>query len=194
MAGVGRFVTSQDEAYPAPMQAFEAAISIPGTSGAADSWRHEASPLMASPTILLVDDDIEFLTSVSKLLGYFGYVVAGASNSEAAMKYVAHAGNRFDLIVTDLAMPKIDGLAFMTAARTAFPNIPVIVVTGHADRYATDEALRLGALACLAKPLNTQELVNTIERALRSSASKTIRPIPPALGAGSQRGSPAALS
>ncbi|HUJ72539.1 MAG TPA: response regulator [Verrucomicrobiae bacterium] len=126
---------------------------------------------MARPTILLVDDNIEFLAAQSKLLGYFGYVVSGAANSEAAMNYVATARNRFDLIVTDLTMPNIDGLAFMTAAKTTFPDIPVIIVTGHPDQRTTDEALRLGAFAYLTKPLDTQELTTTIDRALRASVT-----------------------
>jgi len=54
---------------------------------------------MASPTILLVDDDVAVLASLSKLLNLFGYVVAGASNSQAAMDYVAGARNRFDVII-----------------------------------------------------------------------------------------------
>ena len=169
MARLGRFVTSLDEVYPAIVQAFVAVISFPGTSGAADSRRYEASPLMARPTILLVDDSIDFLTSLSKLLGYYGYLVAGAANSEAAMNYVANAKKRFDVIVTDLAMPNVDGLAFLTAAKKAFPDVPVIIVTGHPDQRTTDEALRLGAAAYLTKPLDTQELVTAIERALRSS-------------------------
>jgi len=123
---------------------------------------------MASRTILLVDDDIELLTALSKLLGHFGYVVAGASNSEVAMNYVAHARNRFDAIVTDLAMPGIDGVTFMTAAKKEFPDVPVIVITGHTDRSTAGEVLRLGAFAYLAKPLDTQHLIVTLERALRS--------------------------
>ena len=126
---------------------------------------------MARPTILLVDDNIDFLTSLSKLLGYFGYVVAGAANSEAAMNYVANSKKRFDVIVTDLAMPNIDGLVFMAAAKKAFPDVPVIIVTGQPDQRTTDEALRLGAFAYLTKPLDTQELVTSIDRALRWSAT-----------------------
>jgi len=125
---------------------------------------------MSRSSILLVDDNIDFLTSLSKLLGYFGYVVAGAANSEAAMNYVANSRSRFDLIITDLAMPHIDGLAFIAAAKKAFPDVPVIVVTGHADQRSADAASNLGTFAYLTKPLNTQELVSTIERAVRSSA------------------------
>lgn len=125
---------------------------------------------MASPTILLVDDDIVVLTALSKLLGQFGYTVSGASNSVAATGYVATDKMRFDLIVTDVAMPGINGMEFLTAVKRTFPDVPVIVVTGHADEYTTDEALNLGAFAYLVKPLNTRELVNTIEHALHPSA------------------------
>jgi DNA-binding NtrC family response regulator len=125
---------------------------------------------MASPTILLVDDDIVILTSMSKILSSFGYTVAGASNPEAAIDYVTNSKKRFDLIITDLAMPGIDGVEFMTAAKSAFSDVPVIVMTGYTDRCTTEEAMRFGAFAYLAKPLNTRELVSTIERAVRSSA------------------------
>ena len=140
-------------------------------SGAAYYRQRQAQGKMASRTILVVDDDIGLLTALSKLLSHFGYVVAGASNSEAAMNYVARARNRFDLIVTDLAMPGIDGVTFMTAAKKEFPDVPVIVMTGHTDQRTADEVLRLGAYAFLAKPLDTQHLIITLERALRSAAS-----------------------
>jgi DNA-binding NtrC family response regulator len=116
-----------------------------------------------------VDDDIEVLASLSKLLNHFGYVVAGASNSQAAMDYVAGARNRFDVIITDLAMPGINGMEFLTLAKKTFPDVPVIIITGHMEQCTTDEALSLGASAYLTKPLNFQEFVNTIERALRAT-------------------------
>lgn len=124
---------------------------------------------MANTTILLVDDDVAVLASLSKLLNHFGYVVAGASNSQAAMDYVAVSRNRFDLIITDLAMPGMDGMEFLALAKKAFPDVPVIVITGHTEQRTTDEVLGLGAFAYLAKPLDFEEFVNTIEQAIRSS-------------------------
>ena len=121
---------------------------------------------MASPTILLVDDDVAVLASLSNLLNHFGYVVAGAANSQAAMDYVAGARNRFDVIITDLAMPGINGMEFLTLAKKTFPDVPVIIITGHTEQCTIDEALRLGAFAYLTKPLDFQEFANTIERAL----------------------------
>jgi len=122
---------------------------------------------MASSTILVVDDDIVVLTALSKMLNLFGYIVAGASNSQAAMDYVANSRKRFDLIITDLAMPAIDGVQFMAAAKKIFPDIPVIVMTGYSERCTPEEALRLGAFAYVPKPFNIPEVISTIERALR---------------------------
>ncbi len=129
---------------------------------------------MASPTILLVDDDIAVLASLSKLLNHFGYVVAGASNSQAAMDYLTGTKNRFDVIITDLAMPGINGMEFLTLAKQVFPDVPVLVITGHMEQCTTDEALSLGAFAYLTKPLHFQKFVDTIERALRATV-KTCR-------------------
>ena len=123
---------------------------------------------MASPTILLVDDDVTVLALLSNLLNRFGYVVAGASNSQAAMDYVTGTRNRFDVIITDLAMPGINGMEFLTLAKKIFPDVPIVMITGHMEQCTIDEALHLGAFAYLTKPLDFQEFTNTIERALRS--------------------------
>jgi DNA-binding NtrC family response regulator len=130
---------------------------------------------MASSTILVVDDDIVVLTAISKMLGIFGYIVAGASNSEAAMDYIANSRKRFDLIITDLAMPGIDGVQFMAAAKKVFPDVPVIVMTGYSERCTPQEAIRLGAFAYIPKPFNIPEVINTVERALRPAALKSHR-------------------
>jgi len=121
---------------------------------------------MTGPTILLVDDDIVVLTALSKLLSHFGYVVAGASNPEAAMNYVTGSRKCFDLIITDLAMPGIGGVEFMGTVKKTFPNVPVIVMTGHTERCTNEEAVRSGASAYLAKPFETPQFISAIEQAL----------------------------
>ena len=133
---------------------------------------------MASSSILVVDDDIAVLTALSTMLNLFGYVVAGASSSEAARDYVANSRKRFDLIITDLAMPGIDGVQFMAAAKNVFPDVPVIVMTGYSERCTPEEALRLGAFAYIPKPFNIPEIMSTIERALLSAAPRSHRPRP----------------
>jgi len=134
---------------------------------------------MASSTILVVDDDIVVLAALSKMLNLFGYIVAGASNSQAAMDYVANSRRRFDLIITDLAMPGIDGVEFTATAKKVFPDVPVIVMTGHSELCTPEEAIRLGAFAFLPKPFNMPEVISTIERAIPAAAPRSHRPRPP---------------
>jgi DNA-binding NtrC family response regulator len=131
--------------------------------------------MIGSSTILLVDDDIVVLAALSKLLGHFGYVVAGASNSTAAMDYVTSGRSRFDLVITDLAMPGINGAEFVAAVKKTFPDVPVIVITGYAERCTAEEAQKFGAFAYLAKPLHTPLLVSTIEQALGASPVAAVR-------------------
>jgi DNA-binding NtrC family response regulator len=131
--------------------------------------------MMGSSTILLVDDDIVVLAALSNLLRHFGYVVAGASNSKAAMDYITSGRSRFDLMITDLAMPGIDGAEFVVAVKKTFPEVPVIVITGYAERCTAEEAQRFGAFAYLAKPLHTPLLISTIEQALGVSPNTAIR-------------------
>jgi DNA-binding NtrC family response regulator len=131
--------------------------------------------MMGSSTILLVDDDIVVLAALSNLLRHFGYVVAGASNSKAAMDYITSGSSRFDLVITDLAMPGINGTEFVGAIKKTFPDIPVIVITGYAERCTVEEAQQFGAFAYLAKPLHTPQLISTIEQAMSASPKVAIR-------------------
>jgi len=131
--------------------------------------------MTGSSTILLVDDDIVVLATLSNLLRHFGYVVAGASNSKAAMDYITSGSSCFDLVITDLAMPGINGAEFVAAVKKTFPEIPVIVITGYTERCTTEEARQFGAFAYLAKPLQTPQLISAIERALGASPRATIR-------------------
>jgi CheY-like chemotaxis protein len=150
-------------------------FSISGMSVAIISVHAKLEKMMGSSTILLVDDDIVVLAALSNLLRHFGYVVAGASNSKAAMDYVTSGKSRFDLVITDLAMPGINGAEFVGAVKKTFPDVPVIVITGYAERCTVEEAQRFGAFAYLAKPLHTPQLISTIEQAMGASPRAAIR-------------------
>lgn len=125
---------------------------------------------MANESILIVDDDIELLAALTRVLSKQGFIVAGATSAGVAMDYVTGGRQGFDVIITDLSMPGINGLEFLSAVKTAFPRVPVIVVTafGEWDTYA--ESLRLGAFAYLNKPIDRHQLLNTVRRALQPAS------------------------
>jgi two-component system NtrC family response regulator len=118
-------------------------------------------------TILVVDDDTPFLMSLHIALSKDGYTVAGASDPRAAIDCITNGKHRFDVIVTDLHMPGINGVHFLRLVKQSFPDVPVILVTafGELDSYA--EALGHGAFAYLNKPFDKQGLVRLIEQALQ---------------------------
>lgn len=121
---------------------------------------------MGNARILLVDDDSELLKAATHLLERSGYAVVCEPNAEAAIEHICQSRATLDLVVTDLHMPGMDGLKFMTALKHAFPATPVIVMTADASCTQCQEILAKGAADCLRKPLDPAEFLGTVRRAL----------------------------
>ena len=117
-------------------------------------------------SILLVDDDAELLKALAKVLEKDGYAVVAKPDARSAMQHITESKQRFDLVITDVFMPRMSGTAFLAAFKAAFPAVPVIVITAFGDWDTYQQALRDGAFAYLNKPLDRAELRATIRRAL----------------------------
>ncbi len=122
--------------------------------------------------ILLIDDDVAFIHAATKLLSKRGYVVAGAANPGAAMNYLTDKQLSFDLVITDLSMPVLNGIKVLSTIRAARPQLPVILITAYGDATIRSEAMRLGAFDYLTKPVEPEQLVNAIERALEAGRTE----------------------
>ena len=127
-------------------------------------------------SILLVDDDVEFLKALTKVLEKEGYQVVAQPSATSAMDYMSTSKQRFDLVITDVSMPGIRGTAFLAALKTAFPKIPVIIVTAFGDWGQYMETLREGAFEYLNKPLDKSQLLDAIKRALRNGHAPVLQP------------------
>lgn len=117
-----------------------------------------------SSHILLVDDDERLRTAAGKVLAAGGYrVVSAASGGEALkkLKEVAVA-----LVVSDLRLPDLDGIALLKQARELRPEVEVVMITGHASIEKAVEAMRLGAYDFIEKPLDSSALLKTVAKAL----------------------------
>ena len=91
--------------------------------------------------LLIIDDDAEILAALDNYLRKKNYNVAIAANGLDGLKLLESEPNRFDLIITDLVMPSISGVAIISIAKKKFPNIPVIAITGwgeHPEALATE--------------------------------------------------------
>jgi DNA-binding NtrC family response regulator len=126
-------------------------------------------------SILLVDDDAELLKALTKVLEKDGYTVVPMPDGNSAVRYVNSTKQRFDLVITDVSMPGMSGTSLLTAFKTAFPQVPVIIMTAFADWGNYMEALREGAYEYLYKPVEKDQLLAAVQRAL---ANGTRQPSP----------------
>ncbi len=116
--------------------------------------------------ILLVDDDIEVLKALKKVLEKDGFEVLPHSTAPSAMRFINETKRRFDLVITDVSMPGMSGTVFLSAVKAAFPKVPVIVITAFGDWGQYMETIRNGAHEYLSKPLDKAELLAAVRRAL----------------------------
>jgi DNA-binding NtrC family response regulator len=123
-------------------------------------------------TILLVDDDVELLKALTKVLEKENYSVVAEPDAASAVKYINSTQKKFDLVLTDVSMPGMKGTAFLTAVKTAFPRIPVIMITAFGDWGQYMDAVRNGAFEYLSKPLDKAELLAAVRRALTNGARR----------------------
>jgi CheY-like chemotaxis protein len=121
-----------------------------------------------SLSILLVEDDPVMRTMVGMLLESAGHKAIGIGEAAGAADILER--QPVDLIITDVVMPKKDGLEFIQEVRQKWPNLPIIAVSGGGDHlagaYCLKTARTLGASATLAKPFQEQELLAIIARVM----------------------------
>jgi two-component system response regulator GlrR len=120
---------------------------------------------MIKPTILLVDDEDDLLSLWTLRLESAGYSVVTASSGEEAM--AAFSVTRPQLIITDLRMKQMDGLALYNAIRKINTSIPVLIITAHGSIPEAVEATKQGVFSFLTKPIDGRLLLHEIENALR---------------------------
>ena len=123
--------------------------------------------------ILLVDDDAGLLRLLSLRLRSAGYEVLTAESGEEALARLPQA--RPDLVITDLRMGGMDGLALHDALRETHPSLPVIILTAHGSIPEAVEATRRGVFGFMAKPFDGQNLLAEVARALALSGAGAFR-------------------
>ena len=122
--------------------------------------------------ILVVDDEESMLDVLSMLLERSGYSVDVAESAEQAL--VKIAGSRYDLILSDLNLPGLDGLSLMRSLRSYkdgwIKRVPVILITGYGTTSSAVEAMKEGAADYILKPFDNDELLLNIERTLSAAS------------------------
>jgi two-component system nitrogen regulation response regulator NtrX len=116
-------------------------------------------------SILVVDDESGVRSSLAGILGDEGYVVQTVDSGEACLQ--ALEARRYDLLVLDVWLPKMDGLETLARARTLDPELPVVVISGHGNIETAVKAVRMGAQDFVEKPLSLEKTLVVVRNVLR---------------------------
>jgi len=136
--------------------------------------------------VLVVDDEQSLRKVLAATLQREGYEVQVASDGEEALAALDRDGA--DVVVTDLVMPRMDGLSLLRKVVVSHPDVPVIVVTAHGRVDSAVEAMKAGAFDFVTKPFEHSELKTIIAKAARQS-DLNARSFPTSPGGGSPRSS-----
>ena len=115
--------------------------------------------------VLIVDDDPVILEVIGDILKKNGYEVVAAPNGMAGIRELER--KYFDLVLTDLVMPDVDGMEVLDHVVTTSPKAICIILTGHATIKSSVEAIKKGAFDYVTKPITADELLVVIEKALK---------------------------
>jgi two-component system response regulator HydG len=121
-------------------------------------------PPFELPRVLVVDDQVDMAQMIAEHLSDRGYVAVAESSPRKAVEMLST--QRFDVLVTDLRMPDIDGIALLRVSRELDPKRPVIMLTAHSTVETAVEATGRGAYHYLIKPFRLDVLFRLIEQSL----------------------------
>jgi DNA-binding response OmpR family regulator len=124
---------------------------------------------MTGTKVLLVDDEVEFTSSLEKVLKRRGFDVTVAAEGLTALPLIAK--EQFDVVLLDIKMPGMDGIQVLREIKRFSSNLPVILLTGHYSLSEEEDTLQLGAFAYLHKPCPIGELVDVIAKAVSGKAT-----------------------
>jgi len=125
-------------------------------------------PRGSGQTVMIVDDERALVALVEETLAELGYEPVGFDSSAAALAAFRAAPERFDLIITDEAMPDLIGTELARHLRQSRPDVPIILVSGHGGTQLAKAAALIGVNELLRKPLERRELAEAVARVLRA--------------------------
>ncbi len=138
-----------------------------------DRARPETSPRPGSSAplarkILVVDDDDTVREALKDFLEFHDFTVTAVDGGAQAMERIA--ADDFDLVISDLVMPKMDGIALIKAIREAGKDVPLLVMTGFASIEYAVESMKAGATDFITKPLKFDHVMLIVNRVLETAA------------------------
>jgi response regulator RpfG family c-di-GMP phosphodiesterase len=122
------------------------------------------SPHDERPRVLIVDDEKFIRDILADFLGMEGYVVRTAEDGAAALNELSHA--RYDMVISDLKMPRMGGIELLAAIANAAPTALTVIMTGFGTVETAIDAMKRGAYDYILKPFKVEEVIHVVQRGL----------------------------
>jgi len=132
--------------------------------GRAQEKLAEKEELSYKYRLLLIDDEVEIVKRIQKFLEKEGYEAVGAYNGKEGLNIIEN--QKIDVVITDIKMDDLDGIEVLQRAKGLYRDIEGIMVTGFKDQELAIKSLRAGAVDYITKPINLDELLFSIKRAI----------------------------
>jgi len=120
--------------------------------------------------ILITEDDISVREFVSRVLSMHGHTVVEAEDGLMAVAILAN--EEFDLVLSDIVMPAMDGISLALKIKADFPELPIILMTGYADEHRRAHNLSALIDGLMLKPFNMEQLLAKINNALEQARAR----------------------
>lgn len=117
--------------------------------------------------ILIIDDEKRMRHIIQLMLEREGFKTEQAGNGKEALEMLKH--KRFDMAITDLKMPEMDGMSLLEEAKKIYPDFPIVVITAHGTIENAVEAMQKGAIDYITKPFDEEKIIITVKRSLKIS-------------------------
>jgi PAS domain S-box-containing protein len=148
---------------------FEIWLPVAGEAGRPAVEAVRELPRGHGETVMIVDDERPLVALAKEMLAELGYDPVGFESSSAALQAFRAEPQRFDLILTDEAMPDLVGTELAHEIRRIQPTLPIILMSGHGGAQLTQRAAAVGAKEVLRKPLQGRDLAESLARVLGSA-------------------------
>jgi len=120
---------------------------------------------MGSYRVLIVDDEEQVRNLIVSLFSNYGHSCETAKDGIEALEIIKK--NSFDSALIDIVMPLMDGITLTTELLKLYPNLPVMIMTGHADEHSAESAIAAGAREFIKKPFSIQEFIIRFDKMMR---------------------------
>lgn len=124
----------------------------------------KGKPTEPTADILVIDDEVAIRKTLGEILSFEGYKIHEAADGEEGLQMFSE--KKYDLVLCDIKMPKMDGMEFLEKATTTSPDVPVVMISGHGTIETAVEAVKKGAYDFISKPPDLNRLLITVRNAL----------------------------